>query len=107
ALVAALVRRAWTTHVRELEALLWEALQRGGDGPLDVWDELLAAPAAAAGAAAVDPESLTREQVQACLDRHGGRQEPVWRELGLSSRFVLARLVKRWGLDVRGRGRGE
>ncbi|MCO5169447.1 MAG: sigma 54-interacting transcriptional regulator [Planctomycetes bacterium] len=105
ALVGALARRAWTTHVRELEALLWEALQRGRDGPLDAWDELLApAPPAAGG---VDPESLTREQVQACLDRHGGRQEPAWRELGLSSRFVLARLVKRWGLEVRGRGRGD
>ena len=36
---------------------------------------------------------------------YGGKQEPVWRELGLSSRHVLTRLVKKHGLEVRGRSR--
>ena len=51
-----------------------------------------------------DPASLTPEAIQAALDRHGGRQEAAWRELGLSSRYALRRLVKKYGLSVRGRG---
>ena len=50
----------------------------------------------------VDPALLTPETIQACLDKHGGRQEPTWRELGLSSRYALGRLVRRHGLRVRG-----
>lgn len=121
ALVTALVRHAYTTHVRELEALLWEALSRSRDDRLDVWPgfprlgaSAPAAPPPARSAAApeagaeepaqpVDPSRLTPEEIQACLDRHDGAQEPAWRELGLSSRHVLARLVKRYGLNVRGR----
>ncbi|HEU4537570.1 MAG TPA: hypothetical protein VFS00_25800, partial [Polyangiaceae bacterium] len=52
---------------------------------------------------AVDPLSIDPALIQACLDRHGGRQEPAWRELGLSSRHVLTRLVRRYNLTVRGR----
>ncbi|MCB9753104.1 MAG: sigma-54-dependent Fis family transcriptional regulator [Myxococcales bacterium] len=157
-LVAALVTRRYTTHVRELEGLLWQALSRARGGLLDVWEDLpmrwsadpgatseapardgddaparggedatarggddapasgddaLAsgeeeAPASgeeeAPGVDAVDPMSLGPEELQACLDRHDGQQEPAWRELGLASRHVLARLVKRYGLRVRGRG---
>ena len=52
----------------------------------------------------IDPGDLDPAAIQACLDKHSGRQEPVWRELGLSSRHVLTRLVKKHGLRVRGRG---
>ncbi len=48
-------------------------------------------------------DTLSAAQIQAVLDKHNGAQEPVWRELGLSSRHALARLVKRHGLVVRGR----
>ena len=47
---------------------------------------------------------LVADLIQAALDRHGGQQEPVWRELGLSSRYVLSRLVRKYDLRVRGRG---
>jgi hypothetical protein len=52
----------------------------------------------------VDPGALDPELVQAALDRHGGLQEPVWKELGLASRHVLARFIKKHGLEVRRRG---
>ena len=131
-LIAALVTHPYTTHVRELEALLWQSMARSRGSILDTWDGLpprwqVAAPAPTpvpvptatltqdlataeppantphAAAPGVDPLSIPAAVVQACLDRHEGRQEPVWRELGLASRHVLTRLVRRHGLKVRGR----
>jgi DNA-binding NtrC family response regulator len=107
--VAALVRHAYTANVRELEALLLEALARR-TGP-----ELLP-PSALAGQAeraatpgSQNPEEASAQDVgdaqlpppdllQQCLDRHGGKIELAWRELGLSSRHVLVRLIARHGL---------
>jgi hypothetical protein len=45
-----------------------------------------------------NPLDVTPEQVQECLDRHGGVQGPVWRELGFKNRYVLRRLVRKHGL---------
>jgi MoxR-like ATPase len=94
ALAARLVAHRWTTHVRELRQVLWTAV-RDGAGALLVEAEL-AAPEPA-------DDALSPELVQAVLDKHGGAQEPAWKELGLSSRHALARLVRRHGLRVRGR----
>lgn len=113
-LMAALTQHPFTTHVRELEALLWKVMAEKTDSEtldLPLW--LATAPPQGTAQApetvepeqgGVDPMSLSPEQIQAALDAHDGRQEPVWRELGLSSRHVLTRLVKRYGLRVRGRG---
>ena len=105
-LVERLVRHAWTTHVRELDTLLWLAI---GSSEGDVL-ELTAEVAAALGApdtpaTTVDPRSLTREDIVAALERCEGVQERAWRELGLRSRFALARLVKKHGIELPG-GRG-
>ena len=149
-LMAALVRWPYTTHVRELEALLWRAMSSGTGDMLDVWSDAAPAgpttgesaevtstsartePAVTSTSARtesavtstsaraesavpmdatpepssrpeVDPLSIPPEELQARLDAHGGRQEPVWRELGFSSRHVLTRLVRRYNLRVRGR----
>lgn len=110
-LIEALVRRTYTTNVRELEALLWKAMAEGRGDTLDLWpgydgeppeDEAEPDEDGPRGPA-VDPLTISPEVIQACLDKHMGRQEPVWRELGLSSRHVLTRLVKRYGLSVKGR----
>jgi two-component system nitrogen regulation response regulator GlnG/two-component system response regulator HydG len=108
ALVAALVQRRYTTHVRELEGLLWQAMSVGRADYLDVFEgfpalEPAVAESSAAAPVGVDPLSIPAEVIQECLDRHEGRQEPVWRELGLSSRHVLTRLVRKYNLLVRGR----
>ena len=110
ALMSALVRHPYRTHTRELEALLWTALAQTGPA-LQVWPELLSAPLPdepvevdeppAPGPPGIDPMSIPVEELQAALDRHQGRQSAAWRELGLTSRHVLARLVKRHGLVVR------
>ncbi len=121
-LIAGLCRWRWTTHVRELEQLLWRAIGEATDGLLDWPRGLDARPAAArpvtplgplvdpeeaergdGDSGGVDPETLDPAHVQDVLDEHGGQQEPAWRALGLASRHVLTRLVKKHGLRVRGR----
>ena len=106
ALVRQLVTHPYATHVRELGSLLWAAVSQASGNTLDaVQDVPVAAPTQPrAPAGPVDPASLDPDLIQAALDRHGGQQEPVWRELGLSSRYVLSRLVRKYDLRVRGRG---
>jgi DNA-binding NtrC family response regulator len=110
ALVDRLVRHPYTTHVRELEALLWRAIARSPGEVVELWTELEQEPEpeSAVGPAGetetgIDALSILPERIQECLDEHDGRQEPTWRALGLSSRHVLTRLVRRYGLRVRGR----
>ena len=51
-----------------------------------------------------ESNTLTRARIQAALDKHNGRQSDVWKELGLSSRHQLARLIKKHGVVVRKQG---
>jgi DNA-binding NtrC family response regulator len=115
-LVERLVRHPYTMHVRELETLLWQAMTRSRGDVLefdasdddeqpeqpDTLEPNDALGTSTAGSG-IDPLSIPPEQIQACLDANDGRQEPTWRALGLTSRYVLTRLVKRHNLRVRGR----
>jgi two-component system nitrogen regulation response regulator GlnG/two-component system response regulator HydG len=47
--------------------------------------------------------TLTAAQLQACLDRNNGVIASAARELGLSSRFALHRLIRKHGLEIRKR----
>ncbi len=102
-MVLSLLRRRYTTHVRELEALVWRAIaaSRG--------DTIVLAPEDEAEDAPREPTSstpgseLSPAQIQASLDAHNGAIEETWRALGLSSRHVLARYIKRHALVVRRR----
>lgn len=95
ALVRALSSRTYTTHVRELEALLWRAITSAKGDTLDVTPELASALAVARPRA----EEISREDVVAALERAGGVRERAWRELGLANRHVLKRLLKKHGID--------
>jgi DNA-binding NtrC family response regulator len=102
----ALVRRRYTTHVRELEALLWASLSQG-EGELSfrnfdeegAWDRGQDDEAGEPGASGLP----TIAQIRACLDRHNGVVERAWRELGLKNRHVLSRLIVRHGIEIRQR----
>lgn len=105
ALVTALLLRPYRTHVREVEALLWTALSRSGNS-LDTWPDLIqatgeTAPPEPPAENEIDPLSIPPEVIQEVLDRNSGRQADAWKELGLTSRHVLTRLVRRYGLVVR------
>jgi DNA-binding NtrC family response regulator len=99
ALIRGLVTHRYTTHVRELDGFLLRAMvgSRGATIELtdDVAAELVRAPTSRPRAAA---PAYTAEQIKAALERHGGVREKVWRELGMPSRYVLKRLMKKLGL---------
>ena len=108
-LIATLIAHPYQTHIRELNMLLWEAISAADGGPLDLFPgyaELLDAPTEAV-VGHVDPSALDPETIQASLDRNAGNQELTRKELGLSSRWVLSRLIRKHNLRVRGRRRGK
>ena len=97
---SALATYHFTTHVRELNELLWRALQSDPHARLRPPPELVRV----IRARPLDPEptvplTLSRELVQGVLDRCGGVKETVWRELGLRNRFQLHRVLKKLGLE--------
>lgn len=97
ALVRALIGQEWRTHVRQLQRLLWASLQASPGAYLTPPPEEVPGDT---HTPAVDPTTLSPEVIQEALDRHGGRQSAVWKELGLSSRHVLKRLLKKHGLSA-------
>ncbi|RYZ04763.1 MAG: sigma-54-dependent Fis family transcriptional regulator [Myxococcales bacterium] len=95
-LVRALCRHPYGTHVRELEGFLWRSLQGSGGESLELTPELasvLRAPLESRAA-----QSVSAAELRDCLSRHGGVKDKVWRELGLSSRHALHRLMKKLGV---------
>jgi DNA-binding NtrC family response regulator len=113
ATMRALVERSWSTHVRELEGLLWEAVLATRGDRLTL--RLPSTPAATSTAATstspsaapslartpAEGEALTPAAIQAGLDANNGVIERAWRPLGLPSRHALARLIRKHGLELR------
>jgi DNA-binding NtrC family response regulator len=100
-LMGFLLRHRYTTNVRELEALLWEALTEGPEGVLDRPRRSQADRGSAAAASRPRVRSSgppSAEAVSAALAQHGGSQDQAWRALGLSSRHALRRLMDKYGL---------
>jgi DNA-binding NtrC family response regulator len=94
-LISALTRHEYSTHVRELQGLLWRSLQASPHAVLECTSEvksLLRLPQAARA-----PQNVSSEELRAALARHGGVKEHAWRELGLSSRYALLRLMRKLG----------
>lgn len=123
-LVRGLLRHPFTTHVRELSALLWQALAESTGDRIEAPSGLLQRdptalervsdagrssspsalpPAEDVGMRVVDTDGpgLSQAAVQACLDAHNGVIEDAWRPLGLSSRHALTRLIKKLGVEIR------
>lgn len=98
ALVDALMSHAYSAHLRELEALLVLAMAGSRQGIL----ELTPAVRERLGASEARRSSLpSREDIEAALARVGTASR-AWQELGLSSRDALNRLMKKYGLRIRG-----
>jgi energy-coupling factor transporter ATP-binding protein EcfA2 len=104
--VSALVQARYGTHVRELEAWLWQAILDSSDGELDAVPRGCAdatAPGDDGGGAddsapGIDPRGLSADHIRAALDQHSGNRERSWRALGLRSRHQLLRLMRRHGM---------
>jgi len=102
ALVRFLVTHRYRAHVRELDALLWRAIA-SSNGCLDL-PRVIASSARSNGSdlpprAVTSRDPPTASEIRACLARHGGVQERVWRDLGLSSRYALKRLMRKYALS--------
>ncbi len=97
-LVAALVRRTYTTHVRELIELLWRSLRASRGELLELPPELRDEHAPA-GAEELDDRPITRERVIDALERSDGVLERAWRRLGLRNRYQLHRLIKKFNIQ--------
>ena len=98
-LMRVLVLRAYTTHVRELDVLLWASLAGSTGDTAELVPEVEAALASQppSAPASIDVRSLTAEDVRAAIAKSGSHDQ-AWRDLGLANRHVLKRLVKKHGL---------
>ena len=95
-LARALVLHSWSTHVRELDGLLWRSASTSKGGELQLTDELrrlVKIPARVA------PGDVTADAIRAALERHGGVKDKAWRDLGLPSRHALHRLMKKMNIQ--------
>ena len=100
-LVESLVTHRFTHHVRELKVLLWQAISGSRTDTIERTAEVEQALSRGTAPPPVPAADLTREVIVACIDRHHGVLERVWRELGLANRFALGRLLKKHGIRPR------
>lgn len=100
-LVAAVIGCRYSTHVRELQELLWRALHHRTGDQLTPPPTMVrvARPRPNAADPLPAPGDLTREAVRAALDRCDGVKEAAWRELGLRNRYQLHRAMKKLGME--------
>ena len=94
-LVERLLRHCWTTHVRELDRLLWQAMAESEEAYIAL------TPGVEAEIRIPEPdggEEPGHEAVEEALARHEGNVTRAARELGLKNRYALYRLMKRYGL---------
>ncbi len=96
-LVDHLLRRSYPRNARELEATLWEAMSGSIGDVIELPPHLAPSPPSTVAPRPPGSEP-TAEDVQAALDRHGGNMAVAARSLGLSSRFVLYRRMKKLGM---------
>src|SRR5262249_16568281 len=103
ALARALVLHSFATNVRELDSLPLRSIVGSRGATLELTEELdeelRSTPAKAHAKFSSDVnQSFTAEQIRSALEKHGGIREKVWRELGMANRYVLKRLIKKFGI---------
>ncbi len=107
-LAVALVQHAYTTHVRELTNVIFRARMESywqDDGLVQLTAgarEMLGlggGGATTGSTGALPRETITRETLIEALARHAGVREKVWRDLGLANRYVLKRLLQKYGIQ--------
>ena len=105
-LVNHLVHTRYTTNLREMDALLWRAML-ASTGEAIGWRSDASAPGSVApsvdeavdeGAPSKAPEPSEAE-VRSSLAEQGGNVVRTAQALGLSSRYVLYRLMRKYGIE--------
>lgn len=97
-LVERLVLHEYSQHARELESLLLTSIANSPGHFLALTPQVLErlTPPPVAPRAGPAPD---RDEVEAALARNGGNVSKAWRELGLSSRDSLNRLMRKLGIS--------
>jgi DNA-binding NtrC family response regulator len=110
ALVGALLQRTFATNVRELDALLWNAMGDSRSDTIALTAEAAASPPAVerdgreAGAPRAPLREPTADEIRACVKRENGNVKKAAAALGLPSRYALYRLMKKHGIDAKDEG---
>lgn len=113
-LVEHAMRAHYTTHIRELDALLWRAMAASDGNAID-WREENSRPsiepdsgneATVPSASASEITEPGPEDIRATLEKCQGNIMRTAKALGLSSRYVLYRLMRKHGIEVK-EPRGE
>jgi DNA-binding NtrC family response regulator len=104
-LLLGLVRAPAVGNVRFLRNVLWRSLAESPAETL-IWPPSVALgrplPTSERPPADGPPsETSERDRIREVLDRNQGSVDKTWRELGLSSRFALNRLLKKHGISVK------
>jgi two-component system nitrogen regulation response regulator GlnG/two-component system response regulator HydG len=95
AFVEVILRHRYSLNVRELDAMLWASVRASRGGLLERTE--LALMNEPASSPPVPRNAPTPHEISAALARHGGNQSKAYRELGLSSRYALRRLMRKRG----------
>jgi len=98
------LRQEFPANTRQLEAALWKAMSEAPDrdvlAPSEWRSEATAGrPGAPAAVAPRPPAEPTADEIRAALASVGGSVGKAARNLGLSSRFALYRLMKKHGIE--------
>jgi transcriptional regulator with GAF, ATPase, and Fis domain len=102
--VDCLLRREYPTNVRDLSGVLWNAVYRAPGDTLVASRELVeeCRPGGPEGRETeTEGGGLTKERVGACLERHRWLLDPAAKELRLTNRYALRRLMKQLGIAKR------
>ncbi len=102
-LLLGLLRGPAVGNVRSLRNTLWRSLAESSGDTLQ-WPTRTPserAPQKPDSARPVQEDDSERARIRQVLDKNQGSVDKTWRELGLSSRFALNRLLKKHGITVR------
>ena len=98
--ISRLLRHQYSAGVREFETLLRE-LALGDDPLADPPDSPKPRRPRSEfpSRSQIEQASIGEDEIRHALREQGGRQERVWRALGLSSRHALRRLMRKYGIE--------
>jgi two-component system nitrogen regulation response regulator GlnG/two-component system response regulator HydG len=98
--VARLMRHPFTHHVRELERLLWLALGTADSDFIGITEAVEGELRDSAGSAAA-PADVERDALERALVDNGRSPTRAAKALGLKNRYVVIRLLKKYGLSAK------
>jgi transcriptional regulator with AAA-type ATPase domain len=99
--VRQLTLRNYPANVRELRHLLWSAVRQSPGDTLE-WPRERPGPSGAPSppSSGAGLEAVGAEELRTALEANNGSIEKSWRALGLSSRYVMMRLLRKHGISV-------